>query len=125
MSINASIGITPAAIGRPARLRADGIQTAALVQLGRILAEGDDGARRLVDALEYLGTVANGTAREGELEAALDDVAALGHLDTAHVDLSAGDVRQLATEAAHAVNEVAAGLGTVHALPVQSNRRAS
>lgn len=118
---NLNIGITPPALGRPARLRADGIQTATLIQVGRMLAEGDDGARRLVNALEDLGKVSLDAA-EGELNGALDDVVTLAALDTAHIDLSRADVAQLADEAVHAV---AISAGSVIPLPEQQDRRAS
>lgn len=116
---NKTLGITPRTAASPARLRADGIQIATLVQLGRQLAEGDDGARRLIDALEHLGTV-SADAAEGELNDALDDVKALGHLDDAVMVLSPADVQQLADEAARAV----APSPVVH-LPRPQDRRAS
>lgn len=120
--INADIGITVATAASPAQLKATGILTTALIQIGRTLAEGDDGARLLIDALEDLGTVANGNVREGRLDRALDDVASLAHLDDAVMDLTAGDVRQLFEQAARAV---AIAGGSVIPLPEQQNRRAS
>lgn len=101
---NLNIGITPAALGRPARLRADGIRMQDLVQLGRALAEGDDRARRLIDALEDLGRLAETDRRDGELDAALDDVAALAGLDDAVMDLTNADVEQLAEQAEEALD---------------------
>jgi hypothetical protein len=98
---NLTIGITPRTAASPARLRADGIQDAALIQLGRMLAEGDDGARHLIDALESLGTVSYDPA-DGELDGALDDVRSLAGLDAAVMDLTNADVEQLADEAVHA-----------------------
>lgn len=99
--INAQIGIVAKTAASPARLRADGIQIAALIQLGRMLAEGDDGARLLIDALEDLGRVSRDAA-DGELGKALDDVRELGRLDGAVMDLSDADVHQLADDAVHA-----------------------
>jgi hypothetical protein len=116
---NLTIGITPRTASSPARLRADQIQTAALIQVGRMLAEGDDGARRLIDALEHLGMV-SADAAEGELDDALGDVRSLGRLDAAVMDLTDADVHQLADEAAQAV----APAPVVH-LPRQQDRRAS
>lgn len=118
---NAQIGVTARTAASPARLRADQIQTAALIQVGRMLAEGDDGARRLIDALEHLGTVA-ADAAEGELDDALDDVRTLGRLDAAVMDLTNADVHQLADEAVHAG---AIADGSVTRLPRQQDRRAS
>lgn len=102
---NLTVGIMPAAVGRPARLRADRIQTAVLIAVGRALAEGDDQARRLLDALEDLGRVAQDPA-PGELDGALDDVATLANLDTPRMDLTPGDVRQLFEQAARALPAV-------------------
>lgn len=116
---NLNVGITPPAIGRPATLRADEIQTATLITVGRALAEGDDNARRLLDALEDLGTVSRDPA-PGELDGALDDVATLARLDTARMDLTPADVRQLFEQAARALPVPA-----VVQLPRQQDRRAS
>jgi hypothetical protein len=96
---NLTIGITPPALGRPARLRADAIQRAVLVQLARAIAEGDQRAVHLIDALEDLGRLAAGEPRDGELDDALDDVAALASLGAAEMPLSPADVRQLAEQA--------------------------
>lgn len=120
--INANLGITPATAASPARLRADGIQAATLIRLGRALAAGDTGARDLLDALEDLGRVADGITRDGELAAALSDVATYARLDAAVMDLAPGDVQQLARQAAAALPETPA---TVHHLPAQQDRRAS
>lgn len=116
---NLNLGITPRTAASPARLRGDGIQAAALIAIGRVLAEGDDGARRLIDALEDLGKVSHDPA-PGELDGALDDVATLAHLDTAHMDLSPADVRQLFEQAARALPDA-----PVVELPRQQDRRAS
>jgi hypothetical protein len=117
---NLDLRITAATAASPARLRADGILRAALIQLGRALAEGDTGAVALLDALEDLGKVADGLRREGELDAALDDVAALAHLDAAEMDLTPADVEQLAAEAAAALPKAA---GAVVHLDAQRDRR--
>lgn len=117
---NAQIGITPATAASPARLRADRIQTDTLIQLARIIAEGDAGSVALLDALEDLGKLAEANRRDGEIDAALDDVASLARLDAAVMDLSAADVRQLATEAQDALPTP-----TVVHLPAQPERRAS
>ena len=120
--INTQIGITQPTAAGPARLKATGVLTAALIQIGRTLAEGDDGARLLIDALEDLGQLATSNRRDGELDAALDDVAELAHLDDAVMDLTAADVRQLFEQAARAV---AIAGGSVIPVPEQRDRRAS
>jgi hypothetical protein len=125
--INKNLAITAATAASPARLRADGIQTAALIQLGRALAAGDTRARDLLDALEDLGKVADGIARDGELDAALDDVRTYARLDAAVMDLTTADVEQLSAQswAALPSDNEAADDGTVVSLPTQRNRRAS
>jgi hypothetical protein len=103
---NLTIGITAPAIGRPTRLRADGIRVKDLMQLGRTLAEGDDRARRLIDALEHLGQISHDPA-EGELDWALGEVATLANLDAAEMDLTPADVEQLAGQAEEALDVLA------------------
>jgi hypothetical protein len=115
---NLNIGITEPAIGRPAILRADPIQWATLIAVGRALAEGDDNSRLLINALEDLGTISHDPA-PGELDRALADVATLARLDTARMDLTASDVRQLFEQAARARTAPAA----VVELPRQQDRR--
>jgi hypothetical protein len=117
--INKNLGVTPPALARPARLRADQIRVNDLVQLGRALAAGDDRARLLLDALEDLGQIAD-TAREGELDATVQDIETYARLDRAEMDLTDGDVRQLLRQSAHAAN---AADGVVVHLPTQQDRR--
>ncbi|MGW5352245.1 hypothetical protein ACWERV_17250 [Streptomyces sp. NPDC004031] len=118
--INKNIGITEPALGRPARLRADAIQRAALIAIGRVLVEDADRGRRLIDALEDLGTI-NRDPAEGELDGALGDVLDLAYLDTAaEMDLTAADTQQLADEAARA-----GAPAPVVQLPRQQDRRAA
>lgn len=115
---NKAIGITPATAASHAKLVAVGIQTDTLIQLGRIVAAGDDGSRRLIDALEYLGKVADGAYIEGSLDEALCDVATEGRLDAAVMDLTDADVQQLAEQAEAALDALPTA-GTVHHLPAQ------
>lgn len=119
--IDLTVGVTPATAASPARLRADAIQRETLIQIGRILAEGDTGARDLIDALEDLGRLAVADRRDGELDAALDDVATYAHLDAAVMPLTREDVQQLADQAQAALPQAA----TVVHLPQQQDRRAS
>lgn len=117
---NLTIGITPPTAASSARLRADQIQRDTLLQLARVLAEGDTTAVQLLDALEDLGKLAQADRRDGELDDALDDVASLARLDDAVMDLSRADVQQLAEQATAALP---AGPGRVVQLPAQQNRR--
>lgn len=105
--MNAQLRVTRAAMGRLAQLRADGIRTADLVQLGRVLAAGDDRSRDLLDALEGLGRIAD-DAYEGEISAAVADIETHAGLQAAVMDLTPGDVGQLAAEAWAALPPAAA-----------------
>lgn len=123
---NETVGITAATAASPARLRADAIQRATLIQLGRMLAEGDANAVALYDALEDLGRLAGSDRRDGELDAALDDVATYAALDAAVMDLSPADARQLFEQAARALPVTAAvtpSTGTVVEFPQQHDGR--
>lgn len=120
--INADLEITPPAIGRPARLRAEAIARAILIQIGRTLAESDDRSRDLIEALEDLGQIADGILRDGSLDGALDDVATLANLDAPEMDLSTADVQQLAAQATSAL---AGPVGTVVRLPAQRGGEAA
>lgn len=119
---NAQIEIIARTAASLPKLRADGIRFADLIQIGRIIAAGDDGSRHLIEALEDLGKVADGAYREGALDAALDDVATYARFDDrAVMDLSDADVRQLAEQATAALPDT----GTVVHLTAQPERRAS
>jgi|SRR5689334_6069732 len=123
--MNAQLRVLVGAIGRPARLRADRIRRDTLTRLAAALREDDDSSvQNALDAL--IDAVANPADAEGaEIDALVADIEDLADMGRAEMALTDGDLSQLATEAAHAVNETAAGLGTVHALPVQQDRRAS
>lgn len=123
--MNAQLRVLAGALGRPARLRADRIRRDTLTRLAAALREDHDST--LQNALDALvDAVANPRDAEGaEIDALVADIEDLADMGRADMALTDGDLGQLATEAAHAVNEAARGLGTVHALPVQQNRRAS
>lgn len=119
---NKNLGITRGTAASAPKLLARGIQADTLIQLGRVLAAGDDRARDLLEALEDLGRVADGAYREGSLDDALGDVAELGRLDSAEINLSDADVQQLAAQATAALPDEDARPGTLHHLPAQTRR---
>lgn len=78
-------------------LRADQIRTDTLVQLVTGWADPD---RRdeVLDALDELAAVVNSVRREGELDAAVEQVEAVACMDSAQVEVSIPDVRRLLAE---------------------------
>lgn len=79
-------------------LRADRIRTDSLVQLVQHWADPtsrDD----IIDALDELAAIVTGVAREGELDAAVEQVEDVAGMDTAQVEVDSHDVRRLLAEA--------------------------
>lgn len=78
-------------------LRVDEIRTDTLVQL--VAHWGDPDARdEILDALDELAAVVSGVAREGELDAAVEQVEDVAGMDTAQVQVQIPDVRRLLAE---------------------------
>ena len=78
-------------------LRVDQIRTDTLVQL--VAHWGDPDARdEILDALDALAAVVSGVAREGELDAAVEQVEDVAGMETAQVQVSIPDVRRLLAE---------------------------
>lgn len=92
-------GLTPT-------LRADAIRHATLVQLAYALRQGDDRATDLQNALDRLiDAVESPHDDEGaEIDALVGDIESHAEMGPAEIELSRGDLRQLAREAADAVN---------------------
>lgn len=80
-------------------LRADQIRTDTLVQLVAKWAE-PDARDEVLDALDALAAIVQGTAREGELDAAVEAVEDAASMDTARITVDAFTVRRLAGELA-------------------------
>jgi hypothetical protein len=100
---NFNLGITPSALARPARLRADRIRHDTLTALARALREDHDGS--VQNALDALMD-AVGSPRDGEgaeVDARVADVEDLAGMGRPEMPLTAGDVRQLAEQAAAAL----------------------
>jgi hypothetical protein len=80
-------------------LRVDAIRTDTLVQLVQHWAEPRD-RDAIIDALDELAAVVTGVAREGELDAAVEQVEDAAGMDTAQVTVGMHDVRRLLAELA-------------------------
>ncbi|MEJ8671923.1 hypothetical protein WKI71_36835 [Streptomyces sp. MS1.AVA.1] len=79
-------------------LRADQIRRDTLMQL--VATWGDPDARdEILDALDELAAVVSGVSREGELDAALEQVEDVASMDTAHTEVGSHDMRRLLAEA--------------------------
>lgn len=78
-------------------LRADQIRTDTLMQLVQHWADPtsrDD----ILDALDELAAIVTGVAREGELDAAIEQIEDVAGMDTAQVEVQMPDVRRLLAE---------------------------
>lgn len=78
-------------------LRADQIRTDTLKQLVQHWADPTS-RDEILDALDELAAVVTGVAREGELDAAVEQVEDVAGMDTAHVEVQIPDVRRLLAE---------------------------
>ncbi|MFE7076801.1 hypothetical protein ACFU96_42585, partial [Streptomyces sp. NPDC057620] len=78
-------------------LRVDQIRTDTLVQLVAGWADPDT-RDDIIAALDELAEVVGGVAREGELDAAVEQVEGTAGMDTAQVEVQIPDVRRLLDE---------------------------
>lgn len=78
-------------------LRVDAVRTDTLVQLVQHWAEPKD-RDAVIDALDELAAVVASPAREGELDAAIEQVEEVAGMDTAQVVVQVPDVRRLLAE---------------------------
>ncbi|MFK0124942.1 hypothetical protein ACIQSP_16700 [Streptomyces nigra] len=78
-------------------LRVDAIRSNTLVHLVQHWPNPDD-RDAIIAALDELSDVAHGVAREGELDAAIEQVEDVAAMDTAQVEVSIPDVRRLLGE---------------------------
>ena len=113
-------------------LRVDQIRTDDLVQL---VAGWDDEDTRddVIAALDELAAVVGSVAREGELDAAIEQVEDVAGMDTAQVEVRMSDVRRLLAELGEVARVLfrfgSKGASRVHLaknpLPEQSDRRSA
>jgi hypothetical protein len=87
-------------------LRVDQIRTDTLMQLVQSWAEPKD-RDAIIDALDELAAVVTGVAREGELDAAIEQVEDAAGMDTAQIEVGLHDTGRLWDE----LTEVARRLG--------------
>jgi hypothetical protein len=78
-------------------LRVDQIRTDTLVELVAKWAD-DDTRDDVIAALDELAAVVRGVRREGELDAAVEQVEDVASMDTAHIEVPIPDVRRLLAE---------------------------
>lgn len=102
--INKAIGITPPALGRTARLRADRIRRDTLTMLAAALREDHDGSLQnaldaLVDAIE-----SPHDTEGAEIDALCADIEDLADMGRADMPLTSADVEQLAGQAEEALD---------------------
>jgi hypothetical protein len=122
-------------------LRADRIRNDTLVQLVQHWADPKS-RDAILDALDELAAVVSGVAREGELDAALEEVEDVAGMDTAHIQIGMHDIRRLLaelTEVERRTSRFAKGASAIkhpamlptrkhlkaNPLPEQTDRRAS
>jgi hypothetical protein len=79
-------------------LRADQLRTDTLMQLVQHWASDEQSRDDVIDALDELAAIVSGVAREGELDAAVEQVEDVAGMDTAQVEVSSFDVRHLLAE---------------------------
>ena len=110
-------------------LRVDDIRRDTLMQLVQHWAEPKD-RDAVIDALDELAEIVGGPRREGELDAAVEQVEDVASMDTAQVEVDIPNVRRLLGELS-AVERVTsrfltgARRLTARVLPGQQDRRAS
>lgn len=122
-------------------LRVDQIRNDTLMQLVQHWSEPRD-RDAIIDALDELADVVHSVRREGELDAALENVEDVASMDTAQVEVGMADVRRLLGELGRVAEVVgrfaakATGIThpsmratrkhlTANPLPEQQDRRAS
>lgn len=106
-------------------LRADQIRTDTLAQLVQHWADPtsrDD----IIDALDELAAIVGGVAREGELDAAIEQVEDVAGMDTAQVEVDSHDVRRMlaeATEVARVVGRFAKSASEIKHPTMRATRK--
>lgn len=96
-STNPPLSVTLGANHLHGVLRADQVRTDTLMQLVAKWAD-DDVRDDVIAALDELAAVVRGVAREGELNAALEQVEDTASMDTAHIEIDMFDTRRLLGE---------------------------
>lgn len=79
-------------------LRGDQLRTDTLMQLVQHWVGDPQSRDDVIDALDELAAVVASVAREGELDAAVEQVEDVAGMDTAHIEVNSFDVRRLLAE---------------------------
>ncbi|MFJ8345118.1 hypothetical protein ACIQ9J_01825 [Streptomyces sp. NPDC094153] len=98
-STNPPLSFEPRADWLAGYLRADQIRTDTLVQLVAGWADADT-RDTVIDTLDQLAKVVQGVRREGELDAAIEEIEGAASMDTARIEITAGTARRLFQELA-------------------------
>jgi hypothetical protein len=80
-------------------LRVDQIRTDTLVQLVQHWNSDPDARDEIIAALDELAAIVSGPRREGELDAAIEEIEDVAAMDTAQVEVGSQDMRRLVAEA--------------------------
>lgn len=99
-------------------LRVDQIRTDTLTQLVKGWSDPDT-RDEILDALDALADTLASPAREGELDAAIEQVEDVAGMESAHVEVGISDVRRLLAELTRVVRVVG------RFLPGQQDRRSA
>lgn len=108
-------------------LRADDIRRDTLVQLVQHWAEPKD-RDVVLDALDELAAIVHSPAREGQLDAAIEQVEDVASMDTAHIEVGGHDMRRLlaeATEVERVTSRFQSPRPSLVEVPAQQDRRRS
>lgn len=97
-STNPPLSVTLGANHLHGVLRADQLRTDTLMQLVQHWVSDEQSRDDVIDALDELAAVVASVAREGELDAAVEQVEDVAGMDTAHIEVNAFDVRRLLAE---------------------------
>ncbi|MFF5842174.1 hypothetical protein ACFY74_11975 [Streptomyces massasporeus] len=105
-------------------LRADQIRNDTLVQLVAKWAD-PDARDEALDALDNLAAIVQSTAREGELDAAIEAVESAASMETARIEIDGWTARRLFAELATVASKLNRfnPLSTRSAFPTQKDRR--
>ncbi|MFB7461222.1 hypothetical protein [Streptomyces sp. NPDC056188] len=121
-STNPPLSFEPRSDWLAGYLRADQVRTDTLVQLVAGWADADT-RDDVIDALDRLATVVHGVRREGELDAAIEEVEGVASMDTARVEITAGTARRLFQELAFVTRKLCRFNPLANRVPVLERRR--
>lgn len=122
-STNPQLSIETRADWLAGYLRADQIRTETLVQLVAGWAD-DDTRDDVIIALDHLAAVVQGARREGELDAAVEEIEDVARMDTARVEIDGRTAWRLFQELG-TVTKRLSRFNPLHRTPAQERRRSA